>query len=91
LVDGGLNVIGFLDEFYPVMHGAGKEVEDEFSSRDHCAFIDFERKNLVQVVRVELFVLILVPYPYLSIAALHLSLLLLLFGFLLLIIYSCDL
>ena len=91
LVDWGLGIFRLLDEFDPVSHGTGQEVENEFGSGDHRVFIDLERKYLVQVIRVKLLVLILVPYPYFGVAAFHVPLLLLLFGLFLLLVWFYEL
>jgi hypothetical protein len=71
----GFDVLGLFEDFDPVVHRTGKEVEDELNAGDHGVFVDFERKDLVKIVRVELFVLVLVPNPYFGITALEITLL----------------
>ncbi len=81
LLLGGLDVLGFFEEFNPVVHRAGEEVENEFSAGDHGVFVDFEGKDLVEIVGVEFFILVLVPNADFGVTALDVALLFSLVGF----------
>ena len=67
-----------LHQLHPIIQRWRQKVENKFRVTSHCFFAQFVWKNLVEVLRLELFILISIPDPYLGINALHIFLLLIL-------------